>query len=259
MFELDCWQHKRNVWFGAVIAHLSKYLTELMADDLNSFPSVLRMSTDIEDLLRCIEKMLGGTAQYAKGCGAMFTEWMLRFHIGVYLYPIVRALGGLRQDMGIEGLPEVLMNFKYYFEFLNWRLSSGTSKDKILIRKLYITLQSTEMVALLRVLSILHISICLPTRWLAGKTEDLADHDFGYFDMGRVLDLMEDAFIKIADDGELFLDEEFMMNIFSPLAERVNHSKSFLITYLKNRRGSRWADAVKRATMMVVLGTWTLK
>ena len=74
VFELDCWQHMSNVWFGTVIAHLSKYLTELMADDLNSFPSVLRMSTDIEDLLRCIEKTLGGTAQYAKGCGAMFME-----------------------------------------------------------------------------------------------------------------------------------------------------------------------------------------
>ena len=35
-----------------------------------------------------------------------------------------------------------------------------------------------------------------------------------YFDMGCVLDLMEDAFIKIADNGELFLDEVFIMNIF---------------------------------------------
>ena len=71
-----------------------------------------------------------------------------------------------------------------------------------------------------------------------GNTEDLANHDFGYFDMGRVLDLMEDAFIKIADDGELFLDEEFMMNIFFLSLKGSHHSKIFWITYLKNRRGS---------------------
>ena len=82
------------------------------------------------------------------------------------------------------------MNLKYYFEFLNWRLSTGASKDLILVRKLYVTLQSTEMVALLRVLIILYISICLPTRWLAGKVEELADYDFGYWDMGRALDCM---------------------------------------------------------------------
>ena len=137
IFENDCWQHMRNVWFGQVLKHLSKYLADLLEDDLKEFPSVLRMSTEIEDLLRCIEKLFAETAQYAKGAGAMFTEWMRAFHVGVYLYPIVRALGGNRQDMGIEGAPAVLMNLKYYFEFLNWRLSSRTSSDNILIRKLY--------------------------------------------------------------------------------------------------------------------------
>ncbi len=32
--------------------------------------------------------------------------------------------------------------------------------------------------------------------------------------MGRTVDLMEEAFEKITNDGEMMLDKEFMMNIF---------------------------------------------
>jgi hypothetical protein len=35
--------------------------------------------------------------------------------------------------------------------------------------------------------------------------------------MGRTVDLMEEAFEKIANDGEMMLDKEFMMNIFEQL------------------------------------------
>ena len=55
-------------------------------------------------------------------------------------------------------------------------------------------LQSTKFVALLWVLSIIHIAICIPTRYLAGNTEDLAAYNFGYYDMGTMLDLMEECF-----------------------------------------------------------------
>ena len=74
MFEYDCWHHMRNVWFGAIIDHLTKYLEEKLEDDLKDSPAVYRMTPDIEDLLRCIEKTFGATAQYAKGSGAMFIE-----------------------------------------------------------------------------------------------------------------------------------------------------------------------------------------
>ncbi len=46
-------------------------------------------------------------------------------------------------------------------------------------------------------LAILHIAICIPTRWLAGKTQDLAGFQFGVRDMGRTVDLMEVAFEKL--------------------------------------------------------------
>ena len=39
--------------------------------------------------------------------------------------------------------------------------------------------------------------------------------------MGKVVDLLYEAFVKIEDDGSLILDHEFMMNIFSPLYEQL--------------------------------------
>ncbi len=87
------------------------------------------------------------------------------------------------------------------------------------MKNLFIILQSVKMIALFRVLSILHIAICIPTRWLAGKTPELAEFRFGVRDMGQTVDLMEEAFEKMANDREVMLDEEFIMNIFEPIVD----------------------------------------
>jgi hypothetical protein len=133
---------------------------------------------------------------------------------------VARALGGSRQDIGVEGAVPVLMNLKYYIEFLDWRLTCAVNNN-LLQTSLYITLRSVEMVVLLRVLSILHIAVCMPVRWLAGNTENLAQYDFGAVSMGCTLDMLEDAFIKISSDGTLLLEKDFVMNIFSDIVDEV--------------------------------------
>jgi hypothetical protein len=44
--ESDCWQHLRNVWFGAVSKQLNLTLTDLLADDLAAIPSLYRINLD---------------------------------------------------------------------------------------------------------------------------------------------------------------------------------------------------------------------
>ena len=84
-------------------------------------------------------------------------------------------------------------------------------------------LQSVEVVALLRVLSILHLAVCMPTRWLATKSHELSEYDFGYYDMGKVLSCMERAFESIGDDPSLILDEEFMLeHMFKDISDQVD-------------------------------------
>ena len=79
------------------------------------------------------------------------------------------------------------------------------------------TLQSVEFIAILWVLSILDISVCLQVRWLCGNAEDLGGYDFGVMDMGTVVDTLASAMEDVADNGKIFLDEEYVMNIFSDL------------------------------------------
>ena len=238
IFEADCWQHLRNVWFGGVSAAVSEHLREILADDLKELPTIYRINLDIDDLFRCIDKEFSRTANYAKGHGSEFFWWMREFHPDVYLFPVVRALGGTRQDLCVEAAPAVLMNLPYYLQYLHWRIdATGGKCDNILQTKLWIMLRSAEVVAMLRVLSILHIAICLPTRWLAGKTHELKEFNFGYYDMGKALDLMETAFESILNDGSLIYDEAFMMDsIFAEISNTVDPFREYL-TYMSEEKG----------------------
>ena len=44
-----------------------------------------------QSILRAIEKYFGGTANYAKGKGSLFMDYMRRYHPTAYLYSISRA------------------------------------------------------------------------------------------------------------------------------------------------------------------------
>jgi hypothetical protein len=46
--------------------------------------------------------------------------------------------------------------------------------------------------------------------------------------MGRTVDMLEDTFNKICNDGSLILDEDFMMSIFSEIIEEVKPFKKYL-------------------------------
>ena len=113
----------------------------------------------MRNILWAVEKYFGETANYAKGKGSMFLDWMRRYHPTAHLYLVVRACGGSRQDIG--AVP-VLMNITYYLEFLVWRFRCGG--DGILEKNLWKILRSVEFVALLCVPSILHLSVCVPMR-----------------------------------------------------------------------------------------------
>ena len=69
----------------------------------------------------------------------------------------------------------------------------------------------------MRVLLILDLSVCMPTRWLTANCGDLAQYKFGYTDMAGALDLLDVCFKAIALDGSLLLDDH-MMTIVDTLA-----------------------------------------
>jgi hypothetical protein len=48
----------------------------------------------------------------------------------------------------------------------------------------------------LRIASIVFMAVVVPMRWLAGKTHELAHHNWSERSMGRATDLMYDAFLE---------------------------------------------------------------
>ena len=227
VFVGDCWHHLRCIWIGAGLKHLDTYLTELVPE-IDDIHFLLRVSTNIEKHLIAIEKEFGATANYAKGHGARFIAWMIRYHPGALLFPVLRVTAGSRQDSGTEGAIVAYMNCKYYIQFLFQELASKTKDHSILQKNLFIVLRSSEIIASFRLLSIIHVAIVLPHRWLAGNAHLLSADNFGITDMAEVAELIHDALANIASDGKLILDQDFMMGILNPIKERVPAFEEYL-------------------------------
>ena len=98
----------------------------------------------------------------------------------------------------------IIINYPYYVKFLDHSLRKRKANDQasILQLNLFVALASSEMIALVRLLSILHISVCMPIRWLAGTTHEMKDYDWGPMSTGRVLDTLEGSMEKIAEDPQ---------------------------------------------------------
>ena len=108
--------------------------------------------------------------------------------------------------------------FRYYIEFLDECLEGH---DNILQENLFTILTSVEMVALARVMAIIHYKIAMPMRWLAGNTHHMpaVGYNWSARSMGKAIDALHDALVELAKDGSKFLDEDFMNNIFSEIDE----------------------------------------
>jgi hypothetical protein len=166
----------------------------------------------------------------------MFHAWMESFRPGLLFVPVVRVLNGNRQDASFEGAFPLYVGHSHMVAFLNERLcaskttlymilcsskacpltllfSKGVSEN-ILQRNLFIILESSEMIAQLRLCSIFFLTIIIPMHWLGSNTFKLSHRQWGEKSMGRVIDLVYDAFVAIQADGTLILNYDFMMGIF---------------------------------------------
>ena len=80
VFLLDCWNHLRNVWIGEVNRVLSKYLADLMREDLEHIDSMLRVTTNFDMVLCAVDKESLLSCNYRKGHGGEFKAWMSQYH-----------------------------------------------------------------------------------------------------------------------------------------------------------------------------------
>ena len=157
-YEFDCMHHLRNVWFGNMEKALTKLLNILLRDCLNEIDPTLRVTASISALIRAMDKEFSLSANYPKGHGQLFLEWLKDKYPGILLLHVERAAGS-RQDLCTKGCMAIYMNWPYYVEFLDEMLRKPRTKNQkpsILQRNLFVALTSSEMIALARLLSILH-------------------------------------------------------------------------------------------------------
>jgi hypothetical protein len=93
----------------------------------------------------------------------------------------VERAAGYRQDLCTEGCLTIYMNCEFHVEFLGEMLRKKVSNEhaSILQQNLFAILTSVEMLALSRLLSIIHVSISMPFFYLAGKAHEFKRYCWG--------------------------------------------------------------------------------
>ena len=75
-------------------------------------------------------------------------------------------------------------------------------------------------------------------RWLAVNTHKLAEYGWGEHSMGKAIALLHDAFVEIQSDGLLLLEQDFIVNIFSPLYNEIPPFKQSLDYHFEGKQGN---------------------
>ena len=245
VLQVDCWHHLRNVWLGGMAKKTTKYLSDFLEDSLDVIDPRLRVSTGMEGILRACDKEFSLCANYPKGHGELFYAWMKENHPGSLLLHVERTAGS-RQDIVVEGAGAIYWNRQYWIEFLDERLR--LPGGNILQESLFIVLSSLEIVGVSRLYSILHFSICLPMRWIAGNSHVLAKYNWSITSMGRVVDILESALEDIAQNGDLILDKIFMFGIFKELREELKPFQEYWLHMFDNKRMAVIDDSSTKVT-----------
>ena len=167
---IDCHNHLRNVCIGAITKRMSSYLNKILACNLDAINFRYRVSNMIDAVLRAVDKEFSLPDNYRKGHDDEFKNWLNLNHPGAFLVPIARTSGS-RQDLDVEGATAVYWNCKYYVEFMDEQLKAA--RDNILQENIFIVLTSVEMIDLCRLFAIFHFTVCMPMRFLVGKTHHI--------------------------------------------------------------------------------------
>ena len=234
LYFLGCHNHLRNVWIGKMNKDLSKFLTEVLREDLDSIDSRWRVTTNFALILIAIDKEFSLCCNYKKGDGETFFAWMHTYHPGAFLFPVERGLGS-QQDFTVDGAGAVYMNRQYYMDFLDKSIGAEISSN-ILHHNLFTVLQSVEMIAMTRVYAIFHVAICLPHRFLVGKGHKLGKQDWSCRSANKLIVKLDNKLKQIVESPEKFLDHDFMMNIYEEERSQMTLFDDYWLYVFENKQ-----------------------
>ena len=144
IYQGHCFNLLHNVWFEKIETFLAKKLESYLKYDLDLIPPHIRVSCKLSDLLWQCDKEFSGCCKYVKGNGHDFLYYREQHHPGKKYLPIIRVLGGARQDSSFEGSLPTYYGRADMLAFTNECLLSS---ENLLQRSLFIFLRSMEVVA----------------------------------------------------------------------------------------------------------------
>ena len=83
--EYDCVNHLRNVWLGNMERKLTKELNRQLRMDLDEIDPRLRVTSLIRAIICAVDKQFSLPANYPKGHGELFLEWIREKYPGQLL------------------------------------------------------------------------------------------------------------------------------------------------------------------------------
>ncbi len=89
----------KNVWVKNVLNLLNDFMHGHLNDSLDEIAPELRVSPNFITFARAFDKEFHLCANYPKGHGGLFRQWMKVNHPGELLWHVERAASGGRQDM----------------------------------------------------------------------------------------------------------------------------------------------------------------
>jgi hypothetical protein len=89
-------------------------------------------------------------------------------------------------------------------------------------------------------------------RWLASNTFKLAHRNWGEKSMGRVIDLVYDAFVALQADGSLIINYDFMMGIFSDLQQELPEFNTYMTWYFEEKECNSIGSSSKAQRVLSV-------
>ena len=92
------------------------------------------------------------------------------------------------------------------------------------------------------VFSILHFSVVAPMWYLVGSSHSLGEYNWSSRRMGQSIDILESKLIEISNNGNKFLNRDFMTSLFKVLSDKIKPLREY-IEHLTQKKKSATLSA----------------
>ena len=144
-------QHLRNVWVNGVAKAVTKFMNGFLEEITDNISPFLRVSPDLEKVIRAFHKEFILNSNYKKGHGDKFRDWMIKKYPNEFIMNTERASGS-RQYIITTGSGPIYWNRIFNIELLDDYLRIKDNKNilqkicspSLLLLKLFLLLASLQ-------------------------------------------------------------------------------------------------------------------